>query len=563
MKPPGKSQQQQRALNGAVQPIGSNLEKTGQGILQAVDQGMKAQFPREKSNKPSGQTKEKHRTLDGDEQATVSSENNSRQNSWQGIDVLGEAAQRRLEQESKSGSQAKGSLMSEHEESRLKEEAKEPSVSASDAEGFGEERGNATCTGGTNSKKRSSSNNGLESQEVGAKKARKHQSSCSSSRESSLSAGQLQQPNLQQQPRPPFEANTKPSESFKTTLATQNQRPNEDVDPEETFFFYFIEEAKKIYNDTLSLKNHFGLQCLIREWIAIAFSKRSFELLAKASNLAVTFCIGMDRILCGVDEATASEIVEGEVQKEQSKAKDLGWSKKPGSETSHSECFIGGRMNYLLSMLVEPRSSALADDVRYMRIPHLPASILSLVAPRSCGSLRELDLQDRWVMIRQTSHGKTKFYCSPMFEKNVMSLTHMTQAYEDDLAADVLSLVFSNGHFDQYLSSLAEQIVRKETEDSLYPAVLPNLKIRLLSKIWEDSSFRYRRTGLTKEMMNIALNFAPVISVDATLISFQTMDTHLYYLEFFSQVEPGQHGITDIHLPAPPLRSSILSGSVC
>ena len=58
--------------------------------------------------------------------------------------------------------------------------------------------------------------------------------------------------------------------------------------------------AKRSGKKLMSLKNHYGLQCQIREWISMSLARRSFALLAKASALANRCGIHMDRILCGM-----------------------------------------------------------------------------------------------------------------------------------------------------------------------------------------------------------------------------------------------------------------------
>ena len=56
-----------------------------------------------------------------------------------------------------------------------------------------------------------------------------------------------------------------------------------------------------IANSELSMygNQHCGINWLIRSWVAIAFRRRSFALLARASSLAQKCQISMDQILCG------------------------------------------------------------------------------------------------------------------------------------------------------------------------------------------------------------------------------------------------------------------------
>ena len=44
-------------------------------------------------------------------------------------------------------------------------------------------------------------------------------------------------------------------------------------------------------------KDHYGIHCLVRQWVSLSFSRRSFSLLARASFIAAKLGISMDDIL--------------------------------------------------------------------------------------------------------------------------------------------------------------------------------------------------------------------------------------------------------------------------
>ena len=127
------------------------------------------------------------------------------------------------------------------------------------------------------------------------------------------------------------------------------------------------------------LQNHYGLQCQIREWISMALVRRSFALLSKASSLANRCGISMDRILCGVVE---------EVEKKGGAEKKT----KGGCKMN-----VGGKMNYLLSVFLEPRTAQVVPmEQREMLVPTLPPSLLSLVGCQACPTFKCKDVGNRW-----------------------------------------------------------------------------------------------------------------------------------------------------------------------
>ena len=237
--------------------------------------------------------------------------------------------------------------------------------------------------------------------------------------------------------------------------------------------------------DKDNTKNHFGLQALIREYISLALSRRSFGLLLKASELAVKFSIGMDTILSGVEkEGVGNESVK----------------------------YSGGRMDYLLPMLLKSRTvQAHLTKECDMLAPNLPSSILSHIAPAQCSSFRNLNVQNRWIFIRETSMGNTKFYCSPMFEKYVLPWALISKLYEDNVA-DIFSIIFTDDQCDKVSKYLAGQISMHPVEDAIAHPTQELTQIRLLTNSLSRGE---------------GVNGHSVIDVKMMLSSIQTMDSHL------------------------------------
>jgi hypothetical protein len=263
------------------------------------------------------------------------------------------------------------------------------------------------------------------------------------------------------------------------------------------------------------LKHHFGLQALIREWFACALAKRSLNLLAKASNFALMFGISMDRILSGVDEVGLEE------------AKDVV-DRKGSTESADEnvkEC-IGEKMTYLLTTFLEPRSVQIRNEEHgTMLNPVLPASLFSYISPQTCSSFQELSIRNRWILICETCRGVTKFYCSPMFEQNVLRWVDISRI---DEALDIFSVIFAGEQFDMFLDCLAKQVSLHDVDGNVVRPIYSSTNIRLLSKYWgvragddeaPSSMGKLKEALLDKSM--------PTINVKMMYASMQTMDKHL------------------------------------
>jgi hypothetical protein len=214
----------------------------------------------------------------------------------------------------------------------------------------------------------------------------------------------------------------------------------------------------------------------------------------------------MDRILCGVAD-----------------------------EDDHQYA-VGSRMNYLLATLLEPRAQqTLPIHERHMLRPRLPKELLSVVGCQNCPTFRESEMRNRWIIIRETHRGITKFYCSPAFERNVLSWTHVSQIYEDNLA-DINSLIFVKDDFRKFLACNAHQISLHSVGGMPpKPVRAFNTKIRLLGRQWGQAKYDDPSwCRINKEMIaNVQDGNVVTLEMDLRFVSFPTMDKTTYYLEFF------------------------------
>lgn len=323
--------------------------------------------------------------------------------------------------------------------------------------------------------------------------------------------------------------------------------------PEEVIAKNISRACNKLSGKRLScLCNHYGIQCQIREWISMALVRRSFALLGRASSLATRCGISMDRILCGVVGGSGDDSSDDQNRK------------VPCDE--EKPC-VGRRMSYLLAALLEPKEAlSVPISERFMMIPHLSTEFLALIGCQNCPTFHPSDIRNRWILIRETKEGVSRFYCSPEFERNVLSWTHISQVYEDNLVG-IFNLLFSPQDFRTVLACLAHQMSCHSVEGPpKSPVHAPRVKLRRIARLWGPFA-KYsdpNRVVITKEMikhvkgpgnvsvseMNMRFLFHPTskflvmrVSLSCACSNFSSaltrtikilpVDKTTYYFEFF------------------------------
>lgn len=171
-----------------------------------------------------------------------------------------------------------------------------------------------------------------------------------------------------------------------------------------------------------------------------------------------------------------------------------------------------------------------------MLLPHFPPAFLSVIGCSDGRFFNAAEIRNRWIIVRETRCGISRFFCSPAFERNVLCWAHVSQIYEDNLA-DIHSLIFVKDQFRRFLACNAYQIWSHSGEGMPpRPVHAPKTRIRLLSKRWGQA--KYQDDGvtvtnpITKEMIQ-QVDDVMTLEMDLLFVSFPTMDKTTYYLEFF------------------------------
>jgi len=233
--------------------------------------------------------------------------------------------------------------------------------------------------------------------------------------------------------------------------------------------------ASHLMDDPTVTKDHFGLQHLVRKWIALAIKRRSFHLWTRAGSLAVTCGISMDDILCDVVD---------------------------GSPTSSANSSSGGRqgMDFLYPFLLTPK-----EEQKVLGSPlqagHIPASLWKAIGisyDENDTAGHEGALRDRWIYVREINKGISRFYVSPGFAQNVGVTREMMERTYQANQMDVSGLYMATEQKEegalQHVRGIAYQMAVHSRPGIIpKPTQLPNVRIRTKSssgsggttKIWE------------------------------------------------------------------------------
>jgi hypothetical protein len=173
--------------------------------------------------------------------------------------------------------------------------------------------------------------------------------------------------------------------------------------------------------------DHYGIRCLVRSWVAIAFRRRSFGLLARAANMACRCNIEMDQILCEMGNQRGMDFL------------------------------------YPTLLTERPKQEVLVEG-------GLSLSNVPDVVARAChfNPLDPTSFKDRLIFIRDINKGISSFYCSPGFEQNIVSRSKIEETYrENKTSVTNLYMVDHNTH-KTYTQAIAHQIALNKT-----PCVCP------------------------------------------------------------------------------------------
>jgi len=156
----------------------------------------------------------------------------------------------------------------------------------------------------------------------------------------------------------------------------------------------------RVVQETLSNgigKDHYGMHCLIRHWVALSFSRRSFSLLARASFIASKLGISMDDILsnespfAGMTDSQPMDFLARDMLLPKGQRKTLGYPLHIGEVP----------WDVLRAVKIDPHR--LDESVR-----------------------------NRWICVRWTAQGTTRYWTSQLFARDFASVDEMHRVYAEN-----------------------------------------------------------------------------------------------------------------------------------
>ena len=231
---------------------------------------------------------------------------------------------------------------------------------------------------------------------------------------------------------------------------------------------------------------HFGLHLILRQWIAFAFTRRSFTLLAKASTLAKKSGIPMDRIMCGTDWPAEWTVLEKPFPQMQFLRDIL-------CVTLEHQVVEQGRMPFAdipEPLLVATYSSRMRSRSALAMEQNQITSDLTYDEGNADDFDHDGDynvddddddqhLGDRLITIKEMNCGVVRFFTSSAFERDVCSWKLMQERWRAN-SGNVMELFLPRSELVLYANCLAHQIsLHSHPNTPPFPTRLPTTKIIL------------------------------------------------------------------------------------
>lgn len=188
-----------------------------------------------------------------------------------------------------------------------------------------------------------------------------------------------------------------------------------------------VSEDAAIGTEVGTLKpNHYGLQYLIRCWVALAMRRRNFGLLSRAGMIADRSGIGMDQIFC-----------------------------ENGNQRG---------MDFLYSLLLTPapNQQVLGNRLSWTEIPH--SMLVATGCVGATDALNDPVVGDRWIWVREIRNGISRYLVTPAFDRDVAEWNLIQQTYRENKKS-VVELFLNPTEIGKHTKAFAHQISLHATPD--------------------------------------------------------------------------------------------------
>ena len=274
-------------------------------------------------------------------------------------------------------------------------------------------------------------------------------------------------------------------------------------------------------------KEHYGLQSLVRQWIALAFKRRTFALLDMACKLAMQCGISMDDILC---------------------------DDKNGERRG---------MDCLYPCLLVPAGEQTVVGREPLRASDIPVALwrsVGIACQSGVGDTLVVDeaaLNDRWIFVRETRRGVSRFYVSPGWEQHVGVTCSMIEQTYIANKQDISDLYLPKpecGTTADSIRGFSQQVLLHERPGTATkPTRINNVRIQILQQTPNETASAGGRViqqvdqlwvlaipdldhtfGLTEYIPKPSSTYEPVISMED--IETMSVDLEESVLDIYDDV---------------------------
>lgn len=206
-------------------------------------------------------------------------------------------------------------------------------------------------------------------------------------------------------------------------------------------------EAEVVEQTSKLGSNHYGLHFVIRHWVSIALTRRSFSLLDRASSLACRCGINMDQIFCGDNEF-------------------------PVAATS----IDGNRMmSFLPTIILKPSREQVVGGAPLL-LSEVPNDMLEAI---DCLPTAARNPENRWITIREMKCGVSRYYVSTAMQKDIVPWTQVQDTWEAN-EKEVNDLWLPKEEKPKFSRGFNQQIaIHKNPFTQPKPTSIKNTRIRL------------------------------------------------------------------------------------
>ena len=206
-------------------------------------------------------------------------------------------------------------------------------------------------------------------------------------------------------------------------------------------------EAEVLEQTSKLGSKHYGLHFVIRHWVSIAMTRRSFSLLDRASSLACRCGIKMDQVFCGEsDFPVAAMSIDG-----------------------------NRAMSFLPEMILKP-SREQEDLGTPLLLTDVPNDMLQAI---ECLPTATRSPETRWIIIREMKCGVSRYYVSTAMQRDIASLALVQDTWKAN-EKEVNDLWLPKEEKPKFSRGFNQQIaIHKDPFTQPKPTSIKNTKICL------------------------------------------------------------------------------------